>query len=484
MQLLSQDQLKEITSDVKNAGISFSHLSDDLIDHICCDVEIEMSSGISFEDSYYKVRKKIGIGGLTKIQRETLQLIDKNYRVMKKTMNIFSTIALILIAFGALFKIMHWPGAGIMMTFGFFNLCFIALPAGLYVMKKEMKDKKKTILFISAFIGGFASLIGLLFKVQHWPMASILLVIGTIGICGLFIPTLLISKLKSASNTKIKLTYIIGALGLFLYQAGLAFQIQHWPGSKYLPIIGMSLIVLIFLPLFTYRKFKDTKSVKGSFIFIIYSAFYFILFSIILNLNVSKSVLDAFIVTENITISGTDHINQKNNRYYEQLLADTNHVNISDKLEKLKSNTEELNSFIYDIKRQIATAANGTNDSSLFDGDQINTARIWAKDDRDIPYSILFDENSNQAYALKQKINDYKYFIQSNIYKDKTHTFSTLNTEDTPSSDKSYIYSWESYNFEHIPLVAVLGRLSLIQQNIKIAEADAISFLKKNSKHQ
>jgi hypothetical protein len=117
---LTHKHLDLITADVSRADISYSHLKYDLIDHICCDLEKEMSEGLPFEKAYAMVKKRIGIRGLQQIQEDTLLLIDKKYRIMKNTMKTSGVIATILMAFGSLFKIEHWPGASIMLVLGFF----------------------------------------------------------------------------------------------------------------------------------------------------------------------------------------------------------------------------------------------------------------------------------------------------------------------------------------------------------------------------
>src|SRR6266540_2195145 len=126
---LTHKHLELITADVSRADISYSHLKYDLIDHICCDLENEMGHGLPFEKAYEMVKKRIGLRGLQQIQEDTLSLIDKKYRIMKNTMKIFGVVSTILMSFGALFKIEHWPGAGVMLVLGFFLLCFVFLPS-------------------------------------------------------------------------------------------------------------------------------------------------------------------------------------------------------------------------------------------------------------------------------------------------------------------------------------------------------------------
>ena len=57
---LSFQNIEDISLDIRRQEITFSHLADELIDHICCDVENEMQKGLSFTDAYGRVKQKMG----------------------------------------------------------------------------------------------------------------------------------------------------------------------------------------------------------------------------------------------------------------------------------------------------------------------------------------------------------------------------------------------------------------------------------------
>ncbi|MCU0460363.1 MAG: hypothetical protein MUE37_14910 [Bacteroidales bacterium] len=141
-----------IKQDVMSNEICFSHLADELIDHLCCDVENEMAGGLSFRDAWLKVKGSMGNRRLREIQEETLFAVDTKYRNMKNTMKISAIAGTIMLGFAALFKIMHWPGAGIMLTLGSLLLAFVFMPSALTVLWKETHSGKKLFLYVSAFI--------------------------------------------------------------------------------------------------------------------------------------------------------------------------------------------------------------------------------------------------------------------------------------------------------------------------------------------
>ena len=146
---LSLQHIDQISRDIRRQEITFSHLLEDLIDHVCCDVENEMQSGLNFAEAYHRVKKKMGLRRLKEIQEETLYAVDTKYRFMKNTMKISGVAGTVLFGFAALFKIQHWPGAGQMMTLGAVILAFVFLPSALSVLWKETHNRKR--LFLNLF---------------------------------------------------------------------------------------------------------------------------------------------------------------------------------------------------------------------------------------------------------------------------------------------------------------------------------------------
>ena len=45
---LSLHNIDQISRDLRKQDITFSHLLEELIDHVCCDVEYEMQNGLDF----------------------------------------------------------------------------------------------------------------------------------------------------------------------------------------------------------------------------------------------------------------------------------------------------------------------------------------------------------------------------------------------------------------------------------------------------
>ncbi|HUW93989.1 MAG TPA: hypothetical protein VMV74_12550 [Bacteroidales bacterium] len=286
---LSLRDIDQIRNDIRKQDIIFSHLLDELIDHVCCDVEYEMQTGLSFHEAYLMVKEKMGSRRMKEIQEETLYAVDTKYRQMKKTMKISAIAGTIMLGFASLFKIMHWPGAGALMTLGAISLAFVFIPSALVVLWKETRSGKRLFLYISAFLAGMLFIVGAAFKVQHWTGAGVVLLMATF--CGnfLFIPSLLVIKLRDQEKRSKRAVYILGAAALICYITGLFLKIQHWPGSGSLLLCGIIIIFLVVFPWYTWITWKNESNVSAQFIFMVIGSLAVMVPSALLNLNLQRS---------------------------------------------------------------------------------------------------------------------------------------------------------------------------------------------------
>jgi hypothetical protein len=286
---LTLQDTDRIRKDVNSQEICFSHLADELIDHLCCDVEYEMATGLDFRDAYLKVKVKMGNRRLKEIQEETLYTIDTKYRNMKKTMKISGIAGTVMLGFAALFKIMHWPGAGIMLSFGSLLLAFVFMPSALSVLWKETHSGKKLFLYISAFITAMLFIVGVTSKVQHWPMAGLILAVASLSGILAFVPALLAAGLKDQENRQKKIVYILGAAGLIFSMLGFLCKIQHWPMASVFLTAGSAIIFFAVFPWYTWLTCRNEGNVSARFIFIVTGLTVIMLPVLMLNLSLQRS---------------------------------------------------------------------------------------------------------------------------------------------------------------------------------------------------
>ena len=257
MYLLKVDDIAKVTKDVENEGINYSHLSTDLVDHICCEIESYMNHGISFTEAYEQVKTKFNIKGLRHIQQDTLMLIDKNYRIMKNSMKTIGVVALAIMAFSALFKIMHWPFAGPMLVLSFFLITCVFFPALLYVMYRDVNQKQQAFLYIVSFMSGLVFMSGVLFKIMHWPFAQLLFFPGLALITYILIPLIIVTRIKKLKVNKT--VFVTGLISLMVLLTGLILKINHWPGAGVMLVAGAVFLIVVFLPMYYYLEVRKSE---------------------------------------------------------------------------------------------------------------------------------------------------------------------------------------------------------------------------------
>ena len=480
MYLLTNQQVDQIISDVENARITFSHLADELIDHICCEVEQEMGAGKSFDEAYNLVKQQSGIQVLQKIQENTQYLIDKNYRRMKMTMKITGNISLAILGLATTMKLFHWPGASILMMLGFIILCLVFFPAAIYANYKEVKIKASKVLHSSILIGGIAFMFGVLFRVLHLPGAAKLLFTGWILLLFVFLPILLFVKLGEIRSSKDKSIVAIGIIGLIIFELSTMFKVFHFPGATVLMILGSILLVTVFLPMFTYTKFKESGKITGQYIFLTISTMFFMLFSILLALNVSVDTLSIFSNEGNNSSKIITYLEIKNQKLYSDFNSKTSEFKSKNeaKVTAIKDQSKKISEMINEITIELIKTVDQVNEQTAIELSQ-NIDRITNKTDIANVNRLMLGENENgYAYTLKQNISTLKETIASAISPNQELidgiTF-LLDTNDNPPNEKNL--DWGKFTFANNAAISSITVLMDIEKRVRMAESKAIQYI-------
>ena len=141
---------------------------------------------------------------------------------------------------------------------------------------------------------------GTLFKLNHWPVAGILITLGILMLVFVFLPLALRNHYKAEGNSQNLILYIVTWLTCFVVFLGMLFKIMHWPGVVYALSIALPFPYVIFLPVFLVvtsknKNFNIYNTVCVLFLLAIISAF-----TALLALNVSKERIDdSLIISRN-----------------------------------------------------------------------------------------------------------------------------------------------------------------------------------------
>lgn len=138
---LTDEQIEYIANNLKFYGVKSEELKEDLLDHIC--TYMETGDFTDFDTAYKAALKEFGGHyAMGNIQRETyiMTTFKKNIRI-QRLIYITGYIVATLISTGFIFKMMHWPGASILLTIGFAILILMFLPVFFYRRYKSSERK-------------------------------------------------------------------------------------------------------------------------------------------------------------------------------------------------------------------------------------------------------------------------------------------------------------------------------------------------------
>jgi hypothetical protein len=137
---------------------------------------------------------------------------------MKNNIYITGLICLAITLVASIFKIMHWPGAGILLIAGIGSLTIFYLPIAYVKLKKNTGDKLLKFLYSAALFSFVVDFIGMVFKIMHWPGAGLIMIVGIPLPFILFLPVYVIyhnkRKLKTDLNFFAVLMFMV-YLGVF-----------------------------------------------------------------------------------------------------------------------------------------------------------------------------------------------------------------------------------------------------------------------------
>ena len=222
---LTEEQITFIENDIRVRGITSPDLSIDLLDHICCLIENELDEYRNFDTVYQQTLLLFGEKGLKEIQDETNRLLTfKHYYFMNTTMKISGYVSSVMILIGSIFKIQHWPGANIMILSGVFFLSVIFLPL-LFILKFKSSEEnnRSVVLSIIGFVSSILICVGILFRILHWPGARMMTIIGCSLLLLGYLPIYILSIYKNTTNkinASATIILIIAGVGLFITESG------------------------------------------------------------------------------------------------------------------------------------------------------------------------------------------------------------------------------------------------------------------------
>lgn len=208
----------------------------------------------------------------------------------------------------------------------------------------------------------------------------------------------------------------------------------------------------------------------------------YLVLTALLALNISKDILDAFVIVNESLAASSETTGIKMNALYTDfdIAKNVDPKKVTDywkRSQEARRRATELHAFIDSIK---TTLISKTEKVDRHMADTMRVASLKKKDDYDIPTNILVGEKQDGsgglANELKDRITAYQSAMRELLNEaDKPYFNERINLADRKLDDQTS--TWETNNFYHTPLVASLVILSKLQMDVADVEYDVVSKL-------
>lgn len=208
-----------------------------------------------------------------------------------------------------------------------------------------------------------------------------------------------------------------------------------------------------------------------------------------LAINVSKEVLDSFVlVNDSLTVT-VENFTDKNKKVYDEFAKQKviNEAKVgkwSEMADQVRIKSDELANYVKEIKVELIHTAEGPESKAIVNGDVV-ASDISVKDNSTIGDIVMIGPTEKgKGFDLRNKMEEYRNFLLSLIPESEGNSIvrqsiekNVNTTPPPPKSAETAHQTWEQSQFAHIPLVAVITMLTKLQSDIRNAEADVLRFL-------
>ena len=339
-------------------------------------------------------------------------------------------------------------------------------------------NPKKLFLYISAFLAVMFFIMGTVSKVQHWPGAGLILSFSALSGVLLFIPALLVSKLREQDKKSKRIVYILGAAGLISYCLGLLFKIQHWPLATILVVAGSLMIFLVVFPWYTRITWKDDKTVNARFIFMVIGSMALVIPGLMLNLSLQRNY-EAGYYRQLDEQQAMFEYKFMSNQY---LISHCNDTSVLPALKDINARTIELLQVVNETEAGLIALAEGQPGAKAdISGRIINTeagpaikyAALTSPFNQFVIRNFLANDTDSKT-ELYSALKEYSDFLSGQLPADDFGSYSR-------QLDPSVYLPGIDPEKERISLMAGLHMFELMKSGILAVESHALSTVSKQN---
>lgn len=212
----------------------------------------------------------------------------------------------------------------------------------------------------------------------------------------------------------------------------------------------------------------------------------YLVLTALLALNVSKEILNAFVIMNDGLSESAISVEKKNKdllaNFKDAASTQPKYKEAYDKAVQANNLANALVKEIEDMKITLLKECEGPESEALAGG-KITLSKLGKKDDYDTPTRVMVGLETGPpglGKGLKEKLRKYvKDLLKLANPKDSAmlHKSITINPIDAVDPDEPEINTWEAKIFHHTPMAAAIAHLSKIQGDIRNAEGETIGNL-------
>jgi gliding motility-associated protein GldM len=222
----------------------------------------------------------------------------------------------------------------------------------------------------------------------------------------------------------------------------------------------------------------------------------YLVLTCLLAMNVSKSILDGFVTVNNSLERTNANFSNSTNKvmdgFKKALEKEPAGQFYYERARMARDYSKELVDYIENLKKHVTEK---TEQKSYKDSAKWNLKYVEKKDDYDTPsFELVGDDPNNPkkgektAKELREKLNTFNDKIVQ-LFSKGGNKFLPADVEEMKGKAKTIVpvdpdelengvkVNWESKNFEHMPLAAVVTYLTKLQTDVKNVEAEVVSKL-------
>ena len=153
----------------------------------------------------------------------------------------------------------------------------------------------KNFTYVFGLTSAILTIIGSLFKKMHWPGAGILITVGMVLIVLVFLPLYFVTNHREQAEKKNPVYAIVGYLTIALLLAGATFKIMHWPGAGMMLYASIGFLLIGFVPLYVVNVFQRSGKEKANLPYVVMLLVGIACVMLMGNINMSKDLLDVYL---------------------------------------------------------------------------------------------------------------------------------------------------------------------------------------------